>query len=80
MSGEGEGRIIARFKVHIRCDNCLWDDSHVLDVPDVEEAPTSVHELAESVFLERQRFTCSRCQYPIGLVTGIAQMREASYA
>jgi hypothetical protein len=80
MSEEGGGRIIARFKVHVRCDNCLRDDSHVLDVPDADEAPTSVDDLAESAFLERQRFTCSRCEYPIGLVTGIAQIREAAHA
>lgn len=80
MREEGGGRIIARFKVHVRCDNCLRDASRVLEVPDAEEAPTSVADLVESAFLERQRFTCSRCEYPISLVTGIAQIREAAHA
>lgn len=54
----------------------------VLDVPDVDEAPTDIEALLESAFLQRQQFVCPKCDNPIGQIAGIAQLRvpEAEHA
>lgn len=65
--------IAARFELHLHCSNCLWNVSAILDVPDGEDAPRCAEELAESAFLQRQRFHCERCEGAIGTLVGISQ-------
>ena len=80
MSENGEG-IAARFKLHIRCENCVHDTARVLEVPDAEDAPTSIDDLLESAYLARQRFVCIHCDNPIGLIASIMQLdRNPAYA
>lgn len=68
--------IAARFKLHVRCDNCVRDVAQILEVPMADEAPTSIDDLLESAFLERQRFVCVHCDNPIGIIASIVKLRE----
>lgn len=81
MNEIGEG-IAARFKLHIRCENCVHDTARVLDIPVDDDAPTTIDELLESAFLARQRFVCIHCDNPIGLIASIKQVwdREPIHA
>ncbi|MBS7545079.1 hypothetical protein [Ancylobacter oerskovii] len=76
MAEEGEGRIVARFAIHICCDSCSSTSAKRLDVPDVEDAPTTVEELLESALLARQTFCCEVCESRIAYVTSIKRLRE----
>lgn len=67
---------VASFKLFIRCCDCLAVSSKRLDVPDFDDAPTSVDELVESAFLADVRFGCQRCDSSIGEIVGINQMEE----
>ncbi len=64
-------RIAARFKLHLRCENCLKDSVQIFDVPDVVDAPTNVSELLESGALEHQPFACKECESAIGMLVGV---------
>lgn len=74
--------IRARFRIHVRCENCTKEASSILDVPNVEDAPGDIEELLDSAFLAQQRFVCRGCETPIGIIAGIAKLRipEAEYA
>lgn len=80
MKTEARSRIATRFKLHIRCENCVRDYALLLDVPDVEDAPTTVDELIESEFLARQRFTCHVCESAIGNLIGVTTFRRRKVA
>lgn len=70
---------VASFKIFVRCCDCLSNGSVRLDIPDVEDAPTSVDELTESAALGSVRFTCAKCEGTIGDIFGINQLdREAA--
>lgn len=69
---------VASFIVHLRCANCLKDSVRRLDVPEAEEAPTSIDELLESNYLAEQRYACTRCDSAIATVTGVQVAREAA--
>ena len=70
--GEKAG-VRARFRVNVLCANCQRTNVHDLTVPDVEDAPEDIDSLVESAFLQRQRFTCPKCESSIGLVAAIRQ-------
>lgn len=73
-------RFAACFKIRTRCLNCRKDAAHVLSVPAEEDAPTSVDELLESAFLQRQVFTCQKCESQIAIVTAVSKVKEAEHA
>lgn len=54
------------FELHIRCENCTRESVRLLEVPDVDDAPQDVEELAESGLLSGLRFCCARCEGVIG--------------
>ncbi|MEP9376168.1 hypothetical protein ABLE91_05600 [Aquabacter sp. CN5-332] len=66
--------IARQFKLFVRCECCRRESSRVIDVPDVEDAPTDVEELLCSTLLERQVFDCRECHGTIGLITGVATL------
>jgi hypothetical protein len=72
--------VAARFRLHLRCDGCLVDSERFVDVPAVEDAPTSVDELVASGFLDRQRFQCKGCESPIATLVGVTQSRRRDAA
>lgn len=63
--------LAAQFNVFLKCENCRRRSCRTLDVPDVEDAPTTVDELTESAFLARQVFTCEVCDSTIATIIGI---------
>ncbi|KFC73221.1 hypothetical protein FG93_01965 [Bosea sp. LC85] len=65
----------ARFLIHLRCPNCMRNLESCLDVPAVDDAPTTPEELADSAFLQRQRFLCIQCDSAIGTIIGITMVR-----
>jgi hypothetical protein len=69
--------IIARFKLHVRCENCLKEGVQTLDVPDVVGAPTTVNELLESGLLAHQNFVCRGCDGNIARLVSIKTFRPA---
>lgn len=54
------------FELHIRCENCSRESVRLLEVPDVDDAPQDVEDLAESGLLSGLRFCCARCECVIG--------------
>lgn len=70
MKKEGH---VARFELFFYCNCCMSNVSSILDVPNVEDAPRDVEELAESALLRRQRFVCERCDGAIGTLVGISR-------
>ena len=68
MCGGDVVGIVARFKLHLRCDNCAREVAKVIEVPDVEDAPRDVEELLESEFLRRQFVHCRCGGVMMGLV------------
>jgi hypothetical protein len=54
------------FELHIRCENCARETVRVLEVPDIDEAPQDVEDLASSGLLSEMRFCCARCESVIG--------------
>ena len=71
---ERQEDIIASFKIVVRCHNCRHDVCRRLDVPNVEDAPTTVDELIESAFMSSLRYSCEGCETPIGTVISIAHL------
>lgn len=67
--------IRARFRVHVRCEHCTRDTTKILDVPNVDDAPSDIEELLESAFLMSQSFVCRGCDTPIGIIASISQMQ-----
>lgn len=63
--------LAAQFRVFQKCENCRRRSSSLLDVPDVEDAPTTVDELVESALLARQPFLCEVCESTIAIIVGI---------
>lgn len=63
--------LAARFHIFLKCENCRRRSCRTLDVPDAEDAPTSVGELTESAFLARQVFSCEVCDSTIATIVGI---------
>lgn len=72
--------VAASFRLHLHCANCLARASYQLDVPDVEDAPTTEDELMESAFLSSQKFECKKCQYPIGTLVALSKIPELEVA
>lgn len=68
----------ASFELHLRCANCRKDAIRRLDVPAVDDAPSTIDELMESAFLAAQRFTCAKCESPTGTIIGVNKMKEAA--
>ncbi|HVI27495.1 hypothetical protein [Hansschlegelia sp.] len=64
-------RIAARFKLHLRCENCLKESTQTFDIPDVIDAPTTVADLLESGALEHQPYACRECDSAIGVLIGV---------
>ena len=54
------------FELHIRCENCMRESVRAVTVPGADDAPRDVDELLESVFLSSLRYSCQKCQSPIG--------------
>lgn len=76
METLAEGAAIrARFRLHLRCDNCIKESIRTLDVPEADDAPCDIDELLDSAFLQSQRFSCDACETPIALIAGIRQIR-----
>lgn len=71
---------VASFRLHLHCANCLNRTSYQLDVPDVEDAPTTEDELLESAFLASRKFECKKCQYPIGTLVALSKVMECEAA
>lgn len=71
---------VASFRLHLHCANCLDRTSYQLDVPDVEDAPTTEGDLLDSAFLASRKFECRKCQYPIGTLVALSKVeaREAA--
>lgn len=65
--------LIARFKIHLRCINCMRNVPRILDVPDEDDAPRDIDELLESAFFHNQRFVCASCDSAIANVIGITR-------
>ena len=72
------GVVVARFKLHLRCENCLRECSQVLDIPDVIDAPTTVAELRESGVLEHQSFVCAECESTIAHLVAVTAYRPVN--
>lgn len=66
--------IAARFVLHLMCTNCLRQKTQHLDVPEMEDAPTCVDDLAGSQALASVRFVCQGCEGAIAEVIGINQL------
>lgn len=60
--------IAARFRLHLRCDNCLREQAKTISVPEVDDAPTDVEELLESAFIHQHWATCHCGEVVTGLV------------
>jgi hypothetical protein len=67
--------IVARFRLHLRCQNCRGIAAHILDVPDGEDAPRDVEELATSQILGQVKFSCEKCEGNIGIVINADPIR-----
>ena len=63
--------LAAQFNIFLKCENCRRRSCRNLDVPDVEDAPTSVDDLVESALLSRQVFKCDVCDSTIATIIGI---------
>ncbi|AZO77744.1 MULTISPECIES: hypothetical protein [unclassified Bosea (in: a-proteobacteria)] len=72
--------IAARFKLHLQCENCRRNTSHMLDVPEADDAPRDIEELLESAFLQAQSFFCAACESAIGTIVGVnrVELEEAT--
>jgi Zn finger protein HypA/HybF involved in hydrogenase expression len=73
LSLEGHA-IVARFHLNMRCDNCRQVVGTVLNVPDVEDAPTEVDDLLHSELLHGMKFKCSKCESPTAIVIGVKHL------
>jgi len=65
--------VAARFKLSVRCEGCRKMSTHMLDVPEADDAPCDVDELLCSAFLSWQSFTCRHCDCPIGQIVAASQ-------
>lgn len=72
--------IAARFKVHARCLSCLRESTSTVDIPAVDDAPTTVEEFLESAALSTMRFQCAGCDSPIAAVVGVTTFRRSDAA
>ncbi|CAH1670577.1 MULTISPECIES: hypothetical protein [unclassified Chelatococcus] len=76
--------LVARFSLHTRCHNCRRLMVMSVDVPDEEDAPTTVDDLVESALILRLPFSCSGCQHNIGTLVAVKKLplpaQEACYA
>ncbi|MBD3845965.1 hypothetical protein IED13_09670 [Bosea sp. SSUT16] len=64
------------FKVYVHCPNCQKDYGSFLEPPEADDAPQDIDELLESNFLRDQKFLCQECESPIGIVTGVKELRN----
>lgn len=69
-----EGRIVARFRLSLRCHNCRLRAISVVSVPGAEDAPCDIDELLESEFLQRQPFKCAKCDNPSAQLLGVSTL------
>ena len=69
--------IVARFRLHLRCENCHRECSKVLHIPDVIDAPTTVTDLSDSGVLAHQAFVCLDCESTIAHVVAVTAYRPA---
>ncbi len=63
------------FKVYVHCANCQKEYGTRLDPPDADDAPGDIDELLESNYLREQKFMCRECETPIGIITGVKELR-----
>ncbi|MBS9476202.1 hypothetical protein [Ancylobacter radicis] len=80
MQSNGSGVVAARFRLHLRCEQCVTECKRILDVPRADDAPTDIEELLESAFLRRQNFICGVCESPIGVIAAVAKLRVPDLA
>jgi len=60
---------VPRFQIFLTCYNCQKPSSRYLQ--SIPAEITTEDELLESGLLAKQTFLCSKCECPIGTVTGI---------
>lgn len=70
---ESCGPLTRRFRLQMRCHNCLRESSKVLEFPDHDDAPMDVDELMECVTMDRLRYRCTQCDSAIGIIVSISQ-------
>lgn len=75
-----DGPISARFMVNLRCHNCSKLTSNIVDVPDVDDAPTCSDELVESAYVASLPFRCERCDNPSGIIVAVARVENDDVA
>ncbi|MBA4797047.1 MAG: hypothetical protein H2043_06565 [Rhizobiales bacterium] len=63
------------FELHIRCENCARESVRVLEVPDVDDAPQDVEDLAESGLLSGIRYCCAKCEGLIGRLFAVMPLQ-----
>jgi len=59
------------FVLYVRCSNCLKEGTVPVSVPNEPDAPRDGEELIESAYLGSLRFSCQRCESPIGELVGV---------
>ncbi len=63
--------IVVRFEMHVRCENCARDSVLMLDVPNVEGAPTTIDDVLGSGLIDRQPYSCAGCECPAASLIAI---------
>jgi len=64
-----------RFRLLMRCYNCMGESAKVIDFGDDEDAPADIEELMESVAVNQIRFQCTECESAIGTIIGVSQSK-----
>lgn len=67
--------IVARFWVHMRCQNCHHVIGREVEVPDVDDAPRHASELLDGELLRRLSFRCFKCENPIGSAVSVKSLK-----
>ena len=64
-----------RYRLLMRCHNCMRESAKVIDFGDDEDAPADVDELMESVAISQIRYHCADCDSAIGTIVGVNQSK-----
>lgn len=64
-----------RYRLMMRCWNCMKESARVIDFGDDEEAPADIGELVESAAFGRIRYRCTNCDSAIGTVISVKQSK-----
>ncbi|GGE18424.1 hypothetical protein GCM10011390_42000 [Aureimonas endophytica] len=67
-------RIVASFRLHLVCANCLEKREQYLGITEGDDAPMDIDDLMESGVLAATPFQCKACEGIIGELVGITQM------